>query len=242
MMDVGQRLKAWHGEEWHTPKGKLIRDVVYAIDTGLTCTIAFISGITMSILQPSIVIKAGIAEMIAGAVAIFFGSFISTKAQVDFFDSQIEREKREIEEDPEKERDEIRQIYAEQGFQPDEIEAVVKRITADKDRWLRFMMREEMGIITEHIDNPYLIAFISGISFFIGAIPPMVPLIIHRQTHVALAQSIITTIVFLFIVGVFKTRITKVHWLKSGTETLIIGVMSVLIGFGLGRLAANIFH
>ena len=41
-MDVGQRLKAWHGEDWHTPKGKLIRDVVYAMDTGLTCTVAFI--------------------------------------------------------------------------------------------------------------------------------------------------------------------------------------------------------
>ena len=241
-MDVGQRLKAWHGEDWHTPKGKLIRDVVYAMDTGLTCTVAFISGITISVIEPMVVLKAGIAEMVAGAVAICFGAFISTKAQVEFFHNQIEREKKKIEEYPEKETEEIRQIYSEQGFQPEEIEVVVQRITADKDRWLHFMIREEMGLITEHFDNPYLIGLISGISFFVGAIPPIVPLFIHRQTRVALVESILVTIVFLFFVGIFKTRFTKVHWLKSGMETMALGVISVLIGFGLGRLAAGIFH
>ena len=110
-----ERLKAWHGEEWHTAKGRIIRDIVYAIDTGLVTTVSFLAGVSVSLLTKDRVLIAGIIQIISGTLAIFFGSYISTKAQKHFFENQIEREKREIEEDPGKETREIREIFEEIG-------------------------------------------------------------------------------------------------------------------------------
>src|SRR4030042_6292200 len=110
------RLKAWHGEDWHTPKGRLIRDIVYAVDTGLITTVAFLAGVSALIESSDKVVLAGAAQISAGAIAIFFGAFISTKAQKDFFENQVAREKKEIEHMPEKETQEIREIVGGEGF------------------------------------------------------------------------------------------------------------------------------
>jgi VIT1/CCC1 family predicted Fe2+/Mn2+ transporter len=90
------RLKAWHGEVWHTTKGRTIRDIVYAIDTGLVSTVSFVAGASVSLAIRERIIIAGTIQIVSGMVAILFGSYISTKAQKSFFENQIEREKREI--------------------------------------------------------------------------------------------------------------------------------------------------
>lgn len=236
------RLKAWHGEEWHTPRGKIIRDVVYAIDTGLVTTVAFLAGVSISLATKNKVVVAGLIQIIAGTLAIFFGSYISSKAQKHFFENQIEREKREIEEDPEKETQEIRDIFSDMGFTPQEQEVAVRRITANKQTWLKFMVQEEIGISPGLIDNPLEIGFISASSFLIGAFPAFSPFFIIAEVNKALMVSAITTITFLFALGIIKSRIIKVHWLKSGIETLIIGMISCGTGFLLGRVISGLFH
>jgi hypothetical protein len=79
------RLKKWHGEEWHTTKGRIIRDIVYAVDTGLVTTVLFLSGVSISLVSRNKVIMAGLIQIIAGTMAIFLGSYISAKAQKHFF-------------------------------------------------------------------------------------------------------------------------------------------------------------
>lgn len=83
-----QRLKKWHGEAWHTTKGRIIRDVVYALDTGLVTTVSFLAGVSVSLTTRSHVILAGFIQIIAGTLAIFFGSYVSTKAQKHFFENR----------------------------------------------------------------------------------------------------------------------------------------------------------
>ena len=237
-----KRLKAWHGEDWHTTRGRIIRDIVYAIDTGLVTTVSFIAGISVYLVIRNKIILAGLIEIVAGTLAIFFGSYISTKAQKHFFENQIEREKREIEEDPQKETQEIRDIFGEMGFTKDEQEIAVKRITADKQRWLNFMVQEEIGISPGIIDNPFQIGVISAGSFFVGALPAILPFFILSTVNEALVVSAISVLTFLFILGAIKTKVTKVNWLRSGLETLFIGALSCGAGFFLGRIAAGYFH
>ncbi|MCS7150779.1 MAG: VIT1/CCC1 transporter family protein [Endomicrobia bacterium] len=237
-----KRLKEWHGEEWHTTKGRIIRDIVYAIDTGLVTTVSFLAGISVSILEKNKVILAGLIEIVSGTLAIFFGSYISTKAQKHFFENQIEREKKEIDENPEKETQEIREIFSELGFSKEEQEIAVKRITQDKDRWLRFMVQEEIGISPGMIDNPFEIGVISAISFIVGALPAIFPLFVVKNLNEALVYSACSVLLFLFVLGVIKTKITKIHWLISGLETLFIGALSCGAGFFLGRFASGYFH
>jgi VIT1/CCC1 family predicted Fe2+/Mn2+ transporter len=236
-----ERLKSWHGEEWHTTKGRVIRDVVYAIDTGLVTTVSFLAGISVSLVSKEKILLAGVMQIAAGTLAIFFGSYISTKAQKHFFENQIARERIEIEQDPQKETQEIREIFAEMGFIPEEQEIAVKRITADKDRWLKFMAQEEIGISPGLIDNPFEIGFISAGSFFIGALPAISPVVLFDNAAQALSISAFSVLIFLFILGMVKSRITKVHWLASGIETLIFGALSSGAGFFLGRCAVSFF-
>ena len=101
---VGDRLQAWHGEDWHTPKGRIIRDIVYAIDTGLVTTVSFLAGISVTLASRQRILLSGMLQIAAGTLAIFFGSYISTKTQKHFFESQIEREKWEIDTRPDKEQ------------------------------------------------------------------------------------------------------------------------------------------
>ena len=236
------RLKLWHGEDWHTAKGRIIRDIVYAIDTGLVTTIAFLAGVSVSLVTREKVIVAGLIQVVAGTSAIFFGSYISTKAQKVFFENQIDRESKEIEEDPKKETQEIREIFSDMGFTQDEQEVAVRRITADKEIWLKFMIQEEIGISPGFIDNPMEIGLISAGSFLIGAFPAFFPFFVINVVGKALAVSAIATTIFLFIFGVAKSKITKMHWLRSGIETLLIGTISCGSGFLLGRIVAGYFH
>jgi len=239
---IETRLQAWHGEIWHTPKGRLIRDVVYGIDTGLVTTVSFLAGISLTLALRSKILLAGLIEATAGTLAIFFGAYISTKAQKHFFESQIEREKKEIEEKPEKEKEEIRQIFGEMGFTPEERELAVKRISADKERWLKFMVQEEIGIAPGTIDNPWEIGFISAGSYLVGAIPALLPFLVLSNPRTALLISAGSVLIFLFILGVAKTRVTRARPLLSGLETLLVGAVSCGAGFLLGRLVQGYFH
>lgn len=239
---VGGRLKAWHGEDWHTARGRIIRDIVYAIDTGLVTTVSFIAGVSVSLVTRERIILAGLIQIASGSLAIFFGSYISTKAQKHFFENQIERERREIEETPQKETMEIRQIFSEMGFTGEEQEVAVRRITSDKQRWLNFMVQEEIGISEDMIDNPFEIGFISSGSFLLGALPAVLPFFAFQDVAEALFFSAISVSLFLFILGVTKARVTKIHWFLSGLETLLFGVLSCGTGFFLGKIAAAYFH
>ena len=230
---LASRLKNWHGEDWHAYKGRTIRDIVYAIDTGLITTIAFLAGVSVSLIVTRSILLAGIAHISSGTIAILFGAYISTKAQREFFQSQIEREKQ---------TEEIRDVFPDFGFQEDHLEVVLKRITTHKDLWLKFMIQEEIGLVPGAMDNPVGIGLLSAGSFLAGAIPALASFFFVQTVSRALIIAAIVVVAFLFVLGVWKTRFTKVHWFRSGIETLILGGVSCGIGFLLGQVIAVLVH
>ena len=231
-------LKKFHDEDWHTPKGRIIREVVFGINDGLVTAIGFIAGVTVSMADVKMVLLSGLAEMVAGAISMFFGAYLSTKSQREFFDNEIKRETREIDEMPEKETEEIREIYSNLGFKEDEVEMIVKRVTSDKKLWVRFMMREELGIMEETFDDPLRVGAIMGISFAIGSLPPLIPYMIMDNPFTALKVAVVTSLLFLFGVGIGKTTVTKGNWLKSGIEVAIIGSIASVVGFIIGKIVS----
>ena len=231
-------LKKFHDEDWHTPKGRIIREVVFGINDGLVTAIGFIAGVTVSMADVKMVLLSGLAEMVAGAISMFFGAYLSTKSQREFFDNEIKRETREIDEMPEKETEEIREIYSNLGFKEDEVEMIVKRVTSDKKLWVRFMMREELGIMEETFDDPLRVGSIMGISFAIGSLPPLIPYMLMDNPFTALKVAVVTSLLFLFGVGIGKTTVTKGNWLKSGIEVAIIGSIASGVGFIIGKIVS----
>lgn len=228
--------KRYHDEDWHTPKGRQIREVVFGMNDGLVSTVGFVAGVTGSIKDSRIVFLTGMAAIVAGAVSMFLGAYLASKSQKEFFEQEIAREKREIIESPDKERQEIRDIFTDHGFTEDEVEMIVHRVTSDKDRWIKFMMRDELGIIDEDFDNPLKVGMIMGISFIIGGLPLIFPFIFIHESLSALKFSIAIALAILLGIGIGKTMLTRTHWLKSSIETVLLGAVAAGIGYAFGRI------
>lgn len=228
--------KRYHDEDWHTPKGRQIREVVFGMNDGLVSTVGFVAGVTGSIKDSRIVFLTGMAAIVAGAVSMFLGAYLASKSQKEFFEQEIAREKREIIESPDKERQEIRDIFTDHGFTEDEVEMIVHRVTSDKERWIKFMMRDELGIIDEDFDNPLKVGMIMGISFIIGGLPLIFPFIFIPESLSALKFSIAIALAILLGIGIGKTMLTRTHWLKSSIETVLLGAVAAGIGYAFGRI------
>ncbi|MEK7334616.1 MAG: VIT1/CCC1 transporter family protein [Candidatus Binatota bacterium] len=237
---MADQFQRHHHEDWHTPKGRAIREIIFGMNDGLVTTIGFLAGVTGSISQGRYILLAGMAEVVAGAVSMGIGAYLATKSQQEFFDSEIEQEKWEIEKMPEKEAEEIRDIYGKMGFTPSEQDMIVNRVTSDKELLLRFMKREELGLIDEHRDDPVQVALTMGGSFFVGCLPPIIPYFFLGDPHSAIWVAILFSVVFLFLAGAAKTRLTKVKPLRSGLETMILGILASSVGYGLGWLAEKL--
>ncbi len=227
-------------EEWHSPKGRAIRELIFGMNDGLVTTIGFLAGVTGSISDSRIILLAGMAEIVAGAVSMSIGGYLATKSQREFFHSEIEREKWEIEKMPEKEAQEVREIYQEMGFSRVEQDMLVKRVTSDKELLLRFMKREELGLFDEHLDDPYKVALTMGLSFLVGSIPPILPYFFTTMPNFAILYSILFSVLFLFIAGVVKTRLTKVNPFRSGIEMTLLGVLASGVGYGIGWIIEKV--
>ncbi|MDA8052587.1 MAG: VIT1/CCC1 transporter family protein, partial [Deltaproteobacteria bacterium] len=139
-------LKRFHNEDWHTPEGKLVREFVFGINDGLVTTVGFVAGVTGALVNTRIVLMSGVAEIVAGTVSMFFGAYLATKSQNEFYQKEIRREKREIAENPNHEIEEIYELYADKGFTKEEIDPIVKRLMSDKKVLLNFMVQDELGI------------------------------------------------------------------------------------------------
>ena len=207
---------------------------MFGVNDGLVSTMGFVAGATGALMQGHLVLLAGIASVVAGALAMGLGAYLASKSKREFFESEKAREHREIEEVPEDERKEIRDIFAQMGFLPDEVEMIVRRITSNKDLWVRFMMREELGILEENV-NPITIGWLMSIAFVVGGIPPLLPYMFMQQPLAALKMAVIVSLVALFLVGVAKTALTQQPWLKSGLEVVFLGSLAAGIGFGIGK-------
>lgn len=234
-------LGPFHSEEWHSPKGRFIRDVMFGVNDGLVSTIGFVAGATSALMQTRLVLLAGFAAVVAGALSMSIGAYLASKSQREFFESEKARERREIEEVPEVERNEIRDIFARQGFQKDEVEMIVNRVTSDKELWIRFMMREELGMIEEAFDRPAIVACLMGVAFTVGGVVPLLPYLVMEDVIAALNVAVAVSLLALFIVGAAKTVLTKQPWLKSGLEVVLLGSLAAGVGFAIGKIVGMIW-
>ena len=213
----------------------MIREVVFGFNDGLVTGIGFVVGVTSSSVEGPMVLLTGIAAAVAASLSMAIGAYLSTKSQNEFFSQEVQRERREIEELPGKERQEVDEILTEMGFEPQEREIVARRITANKELWVRFMMREELGIFDEDYGNPIKAGAVMGASFVLGSIPPLIPYMIYADAFVAMQWAIAIALVAAFGAGAAKTVVAKTVWWRSGLEMMVLSAVAAAIGFIVGQ-------
>ena len=224
-----------HTEKIHAPGGASLRDVMLGLNDGLVASFAVSSGVAGAFSAPAVVVMAGLSEMLGGAVSMGLAAFASARAQYEFYQSEVQREKEEIARWPERERDEIRGIYRGKGFSGPLLDQIVGHITADPARWRNVMMREELGFGASVAEPPLRSGLTVGASYLLGAAVPVVPYLFTRPSR-GIIISAIATIIVLFMVGVAKTLITSRSWWRSGLESMAIGVAAGAVTFGAGKL------
>lgn len=224
--------------------GQKLSEIILGGQDGLVNTLGVLLGIAAASNDFRIVIAGSLAGAIAESISMGAVGYTSTVASRDYYHKELEREKYEIENMPLEEEQEIREIYEKKGFQGELLEDVVKVLTSDKRVWLMTMMQEELGLTPIEDSQPLKSAFSIGISSFFGAMIPLFPFMIFYFANInfegAMTLAIISTVVLcavtLFIVGVIKAKLTIGKWYKSGTQMLVIGIVSALFGFFVGKL------
>ena len=223
------------GERWHRKVN--VREIVFGFNDGSISTLALLAGVTGGALARSGILIAGISGVIAGAISMGIGAYISSKSEVEHHQTEIERELREIEEVPEIEREEIRQIYQKKAaFAGEELELIVNRITSDKKTWLDSMMKEELGLFEEQFENPIKSGLVMFLAFVAGGLVPIIPFLLVATPQTSLLASSIITFSSLFAIGVWKTTFTNKHWFISGIEMVFVGILAAAIPYAIGEL------
>jgi VIT1/CCC1 family predicted Fe2+/Mn2+ transporter len=205
-----------------------------------------VAGAAGANLSISVVIILGMANLFADGFSMSVGNFLSTRAERDAYDRHRKTEIWEIENLPEKEVEEIREIYAAKGFSGALLEEVVQVITANKEVWLETMMREELGLVKDD-KMPYKTAGVTFISFLlIGVIPllsylfaPFFPAGDNRLFIISCAATGLA----LAIIGQLKSIVTgKSRW-RGTLETVALGGLAAFVayyvGFVLERILVN---
>ena len=217
-----------------------IRDFILGFQDGLVNTLGLVLGVASAVLSQKIVLISGLAATFAESISMAAVAYTSTKAAGEFYQSQLEREKKEIQEIPQMERQEIRNIYYKKGFRGRELEHAVRKITSNKKLWLDTMMIEELKLFPEDYANPIRSGLVVGISAVIGSLIPIAPFFL-LPVNLAMVSALMLSIVVLFVVGALKAKIIIGDWRKSGTEMALVGTLAAIAGYLIGSFLGGVY-
>lgn len=233
-----ERIKA-AAEEHKTQSGAYIGEAVYGALDGIVTTFAVVAGVEGARLSSGIVLILGFANLIGDGLSMGVGSYLSTKSKREYERSERERERWEIENYPEGEREEIREIYEKKGFAGKDLDRAVEIITSDKKIWIDTMMQEELGII-EETGHPFFNGLSTFISFLVAGFIPLLffvmALAIPSLQQYTFSMSVFLTGLTLFVVGSLRVLVTQASWWRSGLEMLFVGGAAALGAYLVGYI------
>lgn len=226
-----------HAEEvWHRIRqGTYIGDFVYGANDGIITTFAVVAGATGAALSPGVVIILGLANLVADGISMGASNFLSKISERDFYHCQQKKEAWEVENFPEIEKEEVREILRKWGLRKELVEPVLQDIIKDKERWIDLMMREELDLHESASATPTKHGIATFFAFVIaGAIPLMPYLIFTIPVSLQFPVALAGTGLALFVVGAARTLITAEFWLKSGLEMLLVGGTAASVAYLIG--------
>src|SRR6187549_1050931 len=180
--------------ESHLKSTDFLRDIVIGMSDGLTVPFALAAGLSGAVSNSSIIVIAGIAEICAGSIAMGLGGYLSGKTEQDHYTSEIKREYDEVENLREIEIAETKEFFANIGLSPALQEQATEEIARDKDRWVDFMMKYELGLEKPDPKRATKSALNIGLSYIAGGIIPLSPYFFIDTSLEALEISVAATL------------------------------------------------
>ena len=224
-----------HQEE-HLQSAAWLTDIVIGMSDGLTVPFALAAGLSGAVSSTGIIIIAGIAEIAAGSIAMGLGGYLAGKTEIDHYNSELKREYREVEQVPEKEKEEVREFFENLGLSKDVQKQAVEEISKDKQKWVDFMMKYELGLDKPDPKRATKSALNIGLSYVVGGLVPLSPYFFINTPVEALKISVLVTLICLFIFGYFKSRMTGIHPWAGALRVMFIGAVAAGAAFGVAKI------
>ncbi len=222
-----------HRESWHKRGGGWIGQAIYGANDGLGSVFGIVTGVAGATAGGPAVLIAGLAGMLASALSMGSGAYLSTKTEREVQEAELRRENRELLTHPEEEEEELALFYQLKGVPEDEAKTLASRLIAQPESALKTLGSEELGLSEQSFPNPFLEALSASLSTAIGAFIPIIPFFFASGYKAIIASFAISTLAH-FIIGASKTIVTGLSPWKSGAEMTIIGLGEALITYGLG--------
>ena len=228
-------------EEKHFKSSDLVTDIVIGMSDGLTVPFALAAGLSGAGggITAAIVVTAGIAEIAAGSIAMGLGGYLAGKTEVDHYDSELKREYWEVDNLPEKEKEEVREVFAEMGLSVQSQELIVAELSKDKDKWVDFMMRFELGLEKPDAKRARNSAMNIGMSYVVGGLVPLSPYFFAATPADGLKWSCVITLLCLFTFGFFKARVTGQNPWVGAIKVALIGSAAAAAAFTIAKLVGH---
>ena len=221
--------------EQHFTASESVRDIVIGMSDGLTVPFALAAGLSGAVQSSGIIITAGLAEVAAGAIAMGLGGYLAARTDAEHFASERTREERETEEMPEQEAAEVADVLRSYGLADENVATVVNSIRADKQRWVDFMMRFELGLEEPDPKRASRSALTIALSYIAGGLVPLAPYFFLRSVQSALIGSVVVTLLALLVFGYIKGRFTTAKPFRSAWQTVVVGSLAATAAFVIAK-------
>jgi VIT1/CCC1 family predicted Fe2+/Mn2+ transporter len=224
--------------EQHFSAGHRVRDVVLGMSDGLTVPFALAAGLTGAISQSRLIVTAGLAEIVAGSIAMGLGGYLAARADAEHYASELRREQKEIISIPDAEAQEVRDIFTGYGIDKESSAGVIASLRQRPADWASFMMRFELGLEAPVAGRAWRSALTIAGAYVVGGIIPLSAYLLVDDVGRALRVSAVSTACALALFGGLKGRLTGVPPVRSALQTCIIGGIAALAAFAMARWIA----
>src|SRR5215217_4460124 len=200
-----------HHPEEHLESSDFIRDIVIGMSDGLTVPFALAAGLSGAVDSTGIIVIAGIAEIAAGSIAMGLGGYLAGKTEQDHYNTELKREYYEVDHLRHREIAETKEFFANLGLSEELQDQATEEVAKDRDKWVEFMMKYELGLDRPDPRRATKSAMNIGLSYVVGGLVPLSPYFFVDSPLTGLRFSAAVTLICLFIFGWFKSKITGVH-------------------------------
>lgn len=244
--EAGRRVARRHIEEHAVAEAarierlSRIREFVLGAQDGLLVPLGVVTGMAAANPGRAAILVAGLAEAVAGCIAMGGGSYLASEAEEALYAAEIADERVEVEEEPEREVTELTLILEEEGLARADAERVAAGLAANPDVFLRTKVQKELGLSPDVGGAALGDALVVGLTYLGAAIIPLWPYAVLPLIAPALLTSVTCTLVALFVLGLIKGTVARQRRPLAGLQVLVIGGVSAAVGFGIGHLVTAI--
>lgn len=221
--------------ERHFRASQTVRDIVIGMADGLTVPFALAAGLSGAVASSHIITTAGLAEIAAGSIAMGLGGYLAARGDAEHYAHELQREQQEVRTVPDDEAAEIVEMFEAYGVSAEQCAPVVEALRKDRDAWVRFMMRFELGLERPEPRRATQSAATIACAYIAGGLIPIAPYFMASSITEALPWSVAVTLTALALFGYVKGGYTGTAPLRSALQTLLIGGTAAAAAFLLAR-------